>query len=110
MDYDPQFLEPEYHFEWGGVFQLDAGQYEFVCGDGPDPAMNAVLLKSTSGDDAGRKAVEHDAVLTYSESEREVGPRESIATLSSCPPSLRKQVGSSTRCRKAMSSGLKITI
>jgi len=77
MDYDPQFLEPEYPFEWGGVFQLEVGQYEFVCHDGPDPAMNAVLLKTTGGEE-GRQAVEHDAVLIYSQTEMEVGPGEPI--------------------------------
>jgi len=76
---DPQFLEPEYPFEWGGVFSLEAGEYEFVCGDGPDPAMNAVLLKTTSADEAGRTAVEHDAVLAFSDAEREIGPGEPIA-------------------------------
>ena len=76
---DPQFLEPEYPFEWGGVFSLVAGDYEFVCLNGPDPAMNAVLLKTSSCDEAGRKAVEHDAVLTFSEEEREIRPSEPIA-------------------------------
>ena len=78
MDHDSQFLEPEYPFEWGGVFQLEVGQYEFVCGDGPDPAMNAVLLRTTTGDEAGRKSVEHDAVLTYSDAERAIAPGEPI--------------------------------
>jgi G3E family GTPase len=75
---DPKFLEPEYPFEWGGVYELAVGEYEFVCQDGPDPAMGAVLLKTTSADDAGRKAVEHDAVLAFSGDEREVGPGEGI--------------------------------
>jgi G3E family GTPase len=74
MQVDPQFLEPEYPFEWGGVYELAAGKYEFVCNDGPDPAMNAVLLKTTAAGDDGRRAVEHDAVLTYSEDEHPVAP------------------------------------
>jgi G3E family GTPase len=75
---DPKFLEPEYPFEWGGVYELAAGGYEFVCQDGPDPAMGAVLLKTASADDAGRLAVEHAAVLAFSGDEREVGPGEGI--------------------------------
>jgi len=75
---DPQFLEPEYPFEWGGIFTLGSGQYEFVCNDGPDPAMGAVLLAATSADDAGRKAVETEAVLAFSDTESDVGPGEAI--------------------------------
>lgn len=78
MEVDPKFLEPEYPFEWGGVYSLEAGEYEFVCQDGPDPAMNVVMLKTNSADEAGRLAVEHDAVLTFSDEEQEVGPGEPI--------------------------------
>lgn len=71
---DPQFLEPEYPFEWGGVFALAAGTYEFRCQDGPDPAMKIVVLPTTTADDAGRQSVEHTAVLTYSDPEQDVVP------------------------------------
>ena len=75
---DPKFLEPEYPFEWGGVYELAAGDYRFVCNDGPDPAMNAALLKTTAAGDDGRKAVEHDAVLLFSAEEVAVGPGEAL--------------------------------
>ena len=26
LEVDPKFLEPEYPFEWGGVYQLEAGR------------------------------------------------------------------------------------
>lgn len=76
---DPKFLEPEYPFEWGGVYELSAGDYRLTCQDGPDPAMNAVLLKTTAAGDEGRTAVEHDAVLTFSTDEVAVGPGEAIS-------------------------------
>ena len=78
MEVDPKFLEPEFPFEWGGVYQLEAETYEIICQDGPDPAMNVVLLKTTSGDDVGRQTVEHDAVLTFSDAELKIGAGESI--------------------------------
>ncbi|HUL54759.1 MAG TPA: CobW family GTP-binding protein [Opitutaceae bacterium] len=31
-DLDPRFLEPEYPFEWGGVYELAAGTYELSIG------------------------------------------------------------------------------
>jgi len=79
LEVDPKFLEPEYPFEWGGVYRLDAGAYEFVLRDGPDPAMNAVLLPAPGGDAAGLKAVEHAAVLTFSADERPLPPGSTLA-------------------------------
>jgi G3E family GTPase len=35
----PSFLEPEYPFEWGGVFDLVAGSYELTLQNGPDPEI-----------------------------------------------------------------------
>ncbi len=32
VDVDPKFLEPEYPFEWAGVYALPAGTHEFVIG------------------------------------------------------------------------------
>jgi G3E family GTPase len=45
----PAFLEPEYPFEWAGVFELAAGRYRLVVGPGPDPSMN-VLVRRFEGD------------------------------------------------------------
>ncbi len=42
---DPKFLEPEYPFEWSGIYRLDAGDYSFVMNPGPDPAMNVTLIR-----------------------------------------------------------------
>jgi G3E family GTPase len=79
MEVDPQFLEPEYPFEWGGVYELTPGTYELTCQDGPDPAMGVVLVKTTGADEAGRRAAEMDAVLAFSDTAAEVGPGEPLA-------------------------------
>jgi G3E family GTPase len=44
LEVDPKFLEPEYPFEWGGVYGLEAGIHELVFREGPDPSMKVVLL------------------------------------------------------------------
>jgi G3E family GTPase len=41
---DPRFLEPEYPFEWGGLYTLTAGTYTLTFSDGPDPSMRVSLL------------------------------------------------------------------
>ncbi len=37
IDLDPDFMEPEYPFEWAGVYPLPAGDHELVIGDDDDP-------------------------------------------------------------------------
>jgi len=44
---DPKFLEPEYPFEWGGIYQLNPGTYNFKINPGPDPAMDIVVEKAS---------------------------------------------------------------
>jgi G3E family GTPase len=39
----PNFLEPEYPFEWAGTYALAAGTYRLELDDGPDPSMDFVL-------------------------------------------------------------------
>jgi G3E family GTPase len=45
----PAFLEPEYPFEWAGVFDLTAGHHLLVVGPGPDASMD-VLVRRFEGD------------------------------------------------------------
>jgi G3E family GTPase len=44
MEVDPLFMEPEYPFEWGGIYSLKAGTHALRLQPGPDPAMTVVLL------------------------------------------------------------------
>jgi G3E family GTPase len=47
----PTFLEPEYPFEWVGVFQLVPGVHELQLHPGPDPTIGVVVEKVVDGDD-----------------------------------------------------------
>ncbi len=49
MEKKPTFLEPEYPFEWGGVFSLEEGVTTLSLGAGPDASMQ-VLLVPVEGD------------------------------------------------------------
>jgi G3E family GTPase len=44
MEVDPQFMEPEYPFEWGGAYSLRAGKYTLQLERGPDATMSAVVI------------------------------------------------------------------
>jgi G3E family GTPase len=50
LEYKPTFLEPEYPFEWAGVYELAAGDYTMTLEEGPDPEMKIVLCESSGSD------------------------------------------------------------
>ncbi|HEX4167192.1 MAG TPA: GTP-binding protein [Bryobacteraceae bacterium] len=66
LEIDPMFLEPEYPFEWGGVYQLPPGQYEFEVHSGPDPSMNVVLLPAASPAHTALEDAQMHAVIEFS--------------------------------------------
>ncbi|MCY3944652.1 MAG: GTP-binding protein [Anaerolineaceae bacterium] len=70
MEIDPKFMEPEYPFEWSGIYQLNSGTYKWVMGEGPDPAMGAALLPLADTGLAAQEATLMEAVLTFSEDEQ----------------------------------------
>ncbi len=48
----PSFLEPEYPFEWTGVYQLNQGRYHLQLDDGPDPEMSLVAVTDLKLEDS----------------------------------------------------------
>ena len=63
----PTFLEPEYPFEWTGVYSLDVGRYELSLADGPDPAMSLVVVPGQDTDDAALRESAEWCVRRYAE-------------------------------------------
>ena len=55
MEVDPQFMEPEYPFEWAGVYNLAAGTHEMVLQEGPDPTMKVALVHVNEATDVALK-------------------------------------------------------
>ncbi len=45
LETNPAFLEPEYPFEWGGLFNLKAGAHTLALDTGPDPDMSALWTR-----------------------------------------------------------------
>ncbi|MGL6074981.1 MAG: CobW family GTP-binding protein [Fimbriiglobus sp.] len=58
---DPQFLEDEFPFEWGGVLSLPTGSLEIRYQDHPESNLNGWLLPTS----AGRVAVEREAARCF---------------------------------------------
>jgi hypothetical protein len=58
LEYKPNFLEPEYPFEWAGAFDLAAGRYSLVLQQGPDPTMDLAFcpVDASDGSDPAKAA------------------------------------------------------
>jgi G3E family GTPase len=79
LEVDPAFMEPEYPFEWGGVFDLPAGGATIELDPGPDPAMSVAIVPrahdAATDDPAGQLAVAtEEAVRIYADDETSVAP------------------------------------
>lgn len=63
LETDPKFLEPEYPFEWGGIYKLEAGAYNFVVNPGPDPAMEVVVQRAEGPSETDLKNAIEKAIV-----------------------------------------------
>ena len=70
----PTFLEPEYPFEWTGVYSLDIGRYELSLDEGPDPAMSLVVVSDQGADDAALREGAEWCVREYAEPAETIEP------------------------------------
>ena len=69
LEVDPKFMEPEYPFEWSGLYELEAGDYRLILQPGPDPEMNLNFRAAAeTSEDAMRDTVEK-AVVVFSSDE-----------------------------------------
>ena len=74
----PTFLEPEYPFEWTGVYSLEPGQYELSLAEGPDPAMSLVAISDQSTDDAALREGAEMCVRRYADVPSPLNPNGKI--------------------------------
>ena len=75
----PTFLEPEYPFEWTGVYSLDVGRYELSLAEGPDPSMSLVVVPDQGTDDAALREGAEWCVREYAEPAETIQPRGEFA-------------------------------
>jgi G3E family GTPase len=69
LEVDPKFLEPEYPFEWSGLFQFEAGEYRLILKPGPDPAMDLNFRAAPSATESSMRDTVEKAVLAFSDDE-----------------------------------------
>ena len=66
----PRFLEPEYPFEWAGIYALDAGVHELHYSEGPDPQIEALFVRVADDSAATLSDFAAKADLTFQSQER----------------------------------------
>lgn len=74
----PTFLQPEYPFEWGGVYDLDVERRTLVLEDGPDPSMNVLFLKADDADADTINERAERAVRHFSNKKKRLAPGSAI--------------------------------
>ena len=75
----PTFLEPEYPFEWVGIYQLAAGTHEVQLQPGPDPTMRILIDKIADGDDLTIAQAAERVHRRMTEAAEVVKPRGNLA-------------------------------
>ena len=80
LEVDPALMEPEYPFEWGGVFDLPEGGAVIDLDAGPDPAMAVAILPVAADREpqASLADATERAVLVFSDDERPVRARGAV--------------------------------
>ena len=74
LEVDPKFMEPEYPFEWSGLFELEAGDYHLILKPGPDPAMALNFRTAAEASESGMRDTVEKAVLVFSDEEIDLHP------------------------------------
>ena len=74
----PSFLEPEYPFEWTGVYSLEPGRYELNLAEGPDPEMSLVIQTEQGKEDSDLRNSAEKCVRLYAEDPETFEPGELI--------------------------------
>ena len=75
----PTFLEPEYPFEWTGVYKVEQGQYKLTLEEGPDPNMSLVALIDQEYSEEDLKDGAEKCVRLYAEDAEELSPDGAIS-------------------------------
>ena len=74
----PTFLEPEYPFEWTGIYSTKPGKYKIIMSEGPDPSMSLVIELDQNTDDVSLRNGAERCVRLYAEDAQIIKPRETI--------------------------------
>jgi G3E family GTPase len=75
----PSFLEPEYPFEWSGVYELEPGRYALSLGEGPDPSMSLAIAPDVGTSAETLPKAAEWCVRRFAEPPRVLAPGQPLA-------------------------------
>ncbi|MBX2858484.1 MAG: GTP-binding protein [Cellvibrionaceae bacterium] len=84
VEMKPNFLEPEYPFEWGGIWQLSAGHYRFQLANGPDPDMAFLMSDVNEVSEAAVLALAENVFVEFSKTSATLAHAEAIDEVGKC--------------------------
>jgi G3E family GTPase len=70
----PDFLEPEYPFEWSGVYALEAGSHLLCIDDGPDDTLKIAALRDVAPDSSALQEAAERCVRLFAEPPIHIAP------------------------------------
>ena len=74
----PSFLEPEYPFEWTGIYPTKSGRHRITLSEGPDPSMSLVFDVDQSKNDVDLRNSAERCVRLYAEEPETIHPDQII--------------------------------
>ena len=84
MEMKPEFLEPEYPFEWGGIWTLPSGQYYFALENGPDPDMAILLSDASEASELAVLNLAERVFVEFSKTGEPISDKETITEIGKC--------------------------
>ena len=84
VEMKPSFLEPEYPFEWGGIWQLPQGEYYFKLANGPDPDMALLLANANEISEQAVKDLAETIFVEFSNPKKSLANGENIDDINTC--------------------------
>ena len=84
IEIKPAFLEPEYAFEWGGIWTLPAGHYHFTLKDGPDPDMAMLLTHAEDVSETAVTKLAEQVFIEFSKAGEPLSHQETINERDKC--------------------------
>ena len=74
----PSFLEPEYPFEWTGVFELKKGSYSLALEEGPDPSISIAVRPDQDPNEMALQEGAEWCVRLFAEQAQDLEPGSTI--------------------------------
>ena len=81
VELKPNFLEPEYPFEWAGIWNLPAGDYKLQMAAGPDPQMSILMTAANEGPNSDLLEMAEKLFVQFSSPPQALNHGQSLADL-----------------------------